>query len=69
MSNETSTNEKKGMTPIAVGLNVTPVQTLRRNSSLRPKRSLLKIQSLRPMKPLIGKLSESENLENKEETV
>lgn len=68
MSNETQTNQKKGMTPISIGLNVTPVQTLRRNSSLRPKRSLLKIQSLRPMKPLIGKLSDEKSSLESEET-
>ncbi|EQC47593.1 hypothetical protein [Bacteriovorax sp. Seq25_V] len=54
MSSENlSTPTKKGMTPASITFNVTPVQTLRKRSSLRPKRSILKVKSLRPTKALL----------------
>lgn len=61
MSTE-STTTKKGMTPAVISMNVTPAQTLRKRQSLKPKKSLLRIKSLRPPRPLIGKiLLEEEN--------
>lgn len=55
-SQDNSLIKKEIVTPTAVG--VTRSRTLRKRNSLKPRKSLLKVKSLRPTRAVLGKSKE-----------
>jgi len=66
MSQETSSQDtaftKEITTPsnTAVSIGIPRVRTLRKRNSLKPRKSLLKVKSLRPTKAILGKIQEGQ---------
>jgi len=65
MSHETSSQDttlikKEIETPMGVNVGTPRSRTLRKRNSLKPRKSLLKVKSLRPTRAVLGKTIEEE---------
>lgn len=56
-------NPKNDVTVTVVTPKVTPGKTIRRSASLRPRRSLLKVRSVRPLKAVLNTKSDTQIVE------
>lgn len=64
MSTEQTTTQKnlniEKENYLSIDGKVSPARTIRKNCSLKPRKSLLKVRSLRPTRAVVGKLRTSE---------